>query len=367
MKTIGLILANYNRDQFAELTKNRTLASLPFGGRYRLIDFVLSNMVNSGITKVGIISPYNSGSLIDHIGVGKQWNLDRKHDGLFIMPGSVFGMQTEGSKFLFKDIIDNKAFVERSRNAEYVIIAGSTDVYNFDFNKLIEKHCESGNKITVMYKHVCDAEEHWGYALDIDKNDRVCALNEEASGEADFFMDCLIINRDFLLNLMKWYAPLEYMDIMDVIRLNMDNISVGAYEFTGYLGSINSMKDYLKASRDMFDYDIRKELFQGDNTIYTKVQDDAPVLYSPEAKVTSSIIATGCRVAGNVEGSIVFRSTKIGHDAVIKNSVVMMYSEIGEGAVLENVICDKFVKVSPGVKLIGSPEKPIVLTKGTHI
>lgn len=367
MKTIGIITANYRRAQFAELTQNRALASLPFGGRYRLIDFVLSNMVNSGISKVGIINPYNSGSLIDHIGSGKSWGLDRKHDGLYMVPGAVYGMHEEGSKFLLKDFIDNYALVERTDHCDYILISCGTDVYNCDYNELIKAHSESGNDITVMYKHVTNAEEHWGYAIDTDDNGTVTALKSDAKGEADFIIDCFIINREAFDKFVKWFAPLEYTDMLEILSNNLDTFKVGSFEFTGYIGSINSMKDYLQASKDLFDYDIRNEIFNPDRIIYTKVQDDAPVLYTPDAKVTSSIIATGCRIEGTVEESTVFRRSVINKNSVIKNSVVMLYSEIGEGALLENVICDKFVKVSPGVKLIGSPEKPIVIPKGTHI
>lgn len=367
MKTIGIITANYKRAQFSELTQNRPLASLPFGGRYRLIDFVLSNMVNSEITKVGIINPYNSGSLIDHIGSGKQWDLDRKHDGLFMVPGAVFGMHEEGSKFLLKDIIDNYALVERTNHCDYVLISSGTDVYNFDYNELINAHEESGKDITLMYKHVNNAEEHWGYAVDLDDEGKVTALNADAAGEADFLIDCFVINKETLDNVVNWFAALEYMDMLEIISTYLDRFNVGAYEFTGYIGSINSMKDYLQASKDLFDYDIRNEIFNPDRIIYTKAQDDAPVLYTPDANVKNSIIATGCRIEGTVEDSTIFRSTEIKKGAVVKNSVVMLYSEIGEGAVLENVICDKFVKVSSGAKIIGSPDRPIVITKGTHL
>lgn len=366
MKTIGLISANYVNENFGALTEKRSLASLPFGARYRLVDFVLSNMVNSGITKVGIITPYNNGSVIDHIGAGKQWSLDRKKDGLFFMPGSVYGIHTSGSRFLFRDMIDNKAYFERS-DADYVIFSASSDVYNMDYTPFIIAHNESGNQITALYKKVNNAENYKGYFLNIDAEGKVKDISESTFGEADYFMDCFIADRKFVLDFIKWFSPLEYMDMFAIIKGNFEKFKIGAYEFNGYFGKVQNIADYLNISKALFDYDIRNELFHEDRTIYTKVQDDAPVRYLEGSSVKNSIVAAGCKIAGKVEGSTIFRSTVIGRNAVVKNSVIMLYSEIGEGAFLENVICDKFVKIGAGVKLIGTPEKPIVLTKGTII
>lgn len=368
MKTIGLITANYNSDKFGPLTENRPLASVPFAGRYRLMDFALSNMVNSGITKVGIITPYNSGSVIDHVGAGKPWSLDRKKDGLFMMPGSVYGIHTAGNRFLLRDIINNKAFFIRS-DADYVILSGCSDIYNLDYNEMIKHHAKSGAYITVLYKKIdCTVSEDNGYYLDIDKNDQVNAIYKNSTpGMNNLFMDCFIINKDFLEDFVLWYGQLEYKDIFEIIMDNVDKFAVSSFEFKGYLGKIDDINDYVRVCNDIKDYDIRNELFHTDNVMYTKVQDDAPVIYRGEGHAVNSIISAGCSIEGNVVNSTVFRSTKVGKNASIKDSVVMMYCEIGEGAVLENVICDKFVKVSPGARIIGSPEKPIVIPKGAKI
>lgn len=367
MKTIGLITANYSNDNFGSMTKNRPLASLPFGGRYRLIDFALSNMVNSGITKVGVITPYNSGSVIDHIGSGKPWSLDRKKDGLFLMPGSVYGIHSAESRFLFRDILDNKAYFERS-DADYVVIATGSDVYNMDYSDVIRLHEESGMQITLLYKKYpidCGIK---GYYLDLNEDGEVVNICVESTkGSANYFMDCLVINKDLMMDFIKWFEQLEYKDLIEIIRDNVDKFKVGSYEFAGYLGKINDINDYLKVNNDIADFDIRNELFHNDRTIITKVQDDAPVLYKANGTATNSIIGAGCTIAGKVENSTIFRSTCVGKDATVKNCVVMMYCEIGEGAVLENVICDKMVKVSPGSKIIGTVEKPVLLSKGATV
>ena len=367
MKTIGLITANYTNSKFGSLTKQRPLASLPFAGRYRLMDFVLSNMVNAGITKVGIITPYNSGSVIDHVGSGKPWSLDRKKDGLFLMPGSVYGIHTDDSKFLFKDFIDNKAYVTRS-DADYVLISASSNIYNMDYNELIDYHAASGNEMTLLYKKVVPREGSLALYLDIDSDAQVTNMSTAPTvGANNLFMDCVIVNRDFIINCVDWFEALGHKDFFTIVNDNIDKFKVGSYEFTGYYGKIDDVAEYLNVCKDISNYDIRNEIFHEDRTIYTKVQDDAPVLYKGNGTGVNSIIGAGCRIEGAVENTSIFRSTTIGPNAIIKNCVIMMYCEIGEGAILENVICDKFVKVSPGVKLIGSPNKPIILDKGTSV
>lgn len=367
MKTIGLITANYSNDNFGSLTKNRPLASLPFGGRYRLIDFVLSNMVNSGITKVGVITPYNSGSVIDHIGSGKPWSLDRKKDGLFLMPGSVYGIHSTESKFLFRDILENRAFLERS-DADYVVLATGSDVYNMDYSEIVSSHEDSGMQITILYKRMPIGSDRKGYYLNIDSESTVRSIDTAPqTRSANYFMDCLVINKSFLMEFINWFSQLEYKDLIEIIRDNIDKFKVGSYEFKGYLGKINDIYDYLRVSNDITNFDIRNELFHNDRTIITKVQDDAPVLYKESGNAINSIIGAGCTVEGRIENSTIFRSTKIGKSAIVKNCVIMMYCEIGDGAVLENVICDKMVKVSAGSKIIGTADKPVVLSKGTIV
>ena len=367
MKTIGLISANYGSSEFGALLENRTLASLPYGGRYRLIDFALSNMANAGITTVGVIAPVNSGSLIDHIGVGNPWSLARKSGGLFVMPGSVYGMQRSGSRFLMRDLLKSKLFFEKD-DADYVIMSGSTDVCNMDFEPFIKAHAQSGKPVTMMYKKVPRGEEFHGYFLDIDEGGKVTGLNTEAFGWSNYFADCFIINRDYIIDFLKWYEALEYMDMVDIFRDNLGTMDIGTYEFRGYLGKIRNPWQFLKVNQGMTDYDIRNEVFCNTaRPIYTKTQDEAPVFHFPEADVRNSVISTGCLIEGRVENSVIFRSCHIAKGAVVRNSVIMMHGTIGEGAVLDNVIADKYVTINPGVKIYGGENEPVIIGKNLTI
>lgn len=367
MKTIGLISANYGSSEFGALLDNRTLASLPYGGRYRLIDFALSNMANAGITTVGVIAPVQSGSLIDHIGVGNPWSLARKRGGLFVMPGSVYGMQKSGSRFLMRDLLKCARFFEKD-DADYVIMSGSTDVCNMDFEPFIKAHSQSGKPVTMMYKKVPRGEEFSGYFLDISDNGDVTGIHSESFGWSNYFADCFIINRDYMCNFLKWYEALEYMDMIDIIRANKDTIDIGTFEFRGYLGKIKNPWEFLKVNQGMTDYDIRNEVFCNPlRPVYTKTQDEAPVFHYPEADVRNSVISTGCLIEGRVENSVIFRSCHIAKGAVVRNSVIMMHGHIGEGAVLDNVIADKYVTINPGVKIYGGEREPVIIGKNMTI
>ena len=363
MKTIGLISANYDSSSLGELTKDRTMASIPYGGRYRLIDFALSNLVNSGITTVGIIAPYNSGSLIDHIGIGNPWSLGRKTGGLFLMPGSVYGLKSEGSRFLLRDIVKNRKFFERD-DADFVICMGSSDVWNIDFEPLIKQHSESSDPITMVFKKVPRGENHHGYFLESDDDGKVTSIAREGFGWSNYFADSFIIDRDYMEDFIDWFGALDHMDMIDILRDNLDTIDIGTFEFKGYLGKIYNAADLLKVNQAMTDYDIRNEVFcNPERLIFTKTQDEAPALFLPGSDVRNSVISAGCRIEGRVENSIIFRTVNIGKNAVVKNSVIMMHGEIGEGAVLDNVICDKYVTINEGIKIYGGDGDPIIIGK----
>ncbi|MDD6310649.1 MAG: glucose-1-phosphate adenylyltransferase subunit GlgD [Firmicutes bacterium] len=359
MKTIGLISANYISGEFGEITDRRTLASIPYGGRYRLIDFALSNMANAGISTVGVISPYNSGSLIDHIGKGKPWGFGSKVGGIFILPGSVYGVSISGNRFLLRDFIANRQYFERD-DADYILISGSSDVYNMDYRPLIEHHHEIGSPITVVYRKMEESTGYRGFFVDTNETGFVTKMVTKSTGPCKYFMDCFVIDRKYLLDFIEWFAPLEYMDIMDIVSENLNSIEVNTFEFDGYLGKVSNINDYMRVSKDFLNKEVRKEIFNEDRNIYTKVQDEAPVHFTNTANVKNSIVSAGCIIEGQVENSIIFRSTHIGKGAEIKDSIIMQHGEIGEDVELANVICDKYVEITEGTKISGDRD-PIII------
>ncbi len=335
-KTIGLISANYVIEEINPYMQERGLAALPFGGRYRLIDFPLSNMRNSGVGYVGIIMPFNNRSLIDHIGAGKAWGFGRKTNSLFMLPGTVYGRKNNADKFLLRDIILNFRFIDYD-NADYVILCGVNKIFNMNFEPMIKQHEQSGKDLTVAYT-IRDGK--------------------------DIPLDCAIINRSFLIDIVSWFANLDFLGLRTIIEDHLRDADVGRYDFDGEVIIIENMRDYLKGNLSMLENDIREALFDPDNQIYTNVQDRAPTFYASSSKVRNSLIAAGSIIEGEVENSVIFRSSHIHKGAKVKNSVLMQDSNVGEGAYLDNFICDKRVHIRENVRVEGTPDNPYYVQKG---
>ncbi|MDR1245959.1 MAG: glucose-1-phosphate adenylyltransferase subunit GlgD [Clostridiales Family XIII bacterium] len=368
-EVMGLICANYNTDNLGILTADRPPASLPFGGRYRLIDFVLSNMVNAGIRTVGIITPYMYRSMLDHLGAGKEWFLDRKRGGLFVLPGSIYGFKNMSTQFLVKDMIRNLDYLTRDYK-EYVIVTSANQVYNMDYRALIEEHAKNGADVTLAYRGENPA--HWskGLFLDLNFEKRITKMvrvrPEYAPDETPppaLFIDCMIFNRQVLIDLIGWYEAVDHMELTDVLLENIGNIRMLGYEFTGYLGRIDSVHSYLKCSRNTLLPEIHEELFFGKRTVYTKTRDGAPTRYYSGSDTTNSLIPNECMIRGRVESSVLFPGVTVEKGAIIRNSVVMQRSVIGRDALVENTIADKYVTIGDGAIIRGSDEHPLVLRK----
>lgn len=361
-RMMGLVCTNYSEGDFGMLTEERPIASIPFGGRYRLIDFPLSNMVNSGMNTVGLITPYMYRSLLDHVGNGKAWSLSRKVGGMFILAGTIYGLKNSKGKFLLRDIIQNRAYLERTRR-ELVVVSASSKIYNIDFREVAEQHEKTGAVITLLYKHIPDGAGVHDMDIVCDSRGRVTGIGRTGPGEANRFMDAFIIDRELLLKLTDWYSAMDYLDLLEIIQENLDKLSVYGYAFQGYVRAIDSAADYMAASMDLLNPQVMEELFMGQRRISTKVQDAPPVKYSSSAVVRNSMIATGCIVKGTVENSIIFRGCTIEEGAVVRNSIIMANGTIAKDVLVENVICDKFVRISDGVRLFGSAQKPLIVTR----
>lgn len=363
---MGFITTNYSGENFGKLADKRPIATIPIGGRYRLLDFPLSNMVHSGLRTVGVTSTYHYRSLIDHLGAGKEWSLSRKENGLYILPGSVYGMKRFQGKFLLRDFINNKPYIERATE-DYVIVSAANKIYNIDFHQAVEQHIESGAEITMLYKEIANFGMKTGHFLELERDGTVIGINDTAGGIAAWFMDCFIINRETLLNLMEWYANMDYIDMMEIITDSFLRFKVKSYNFNGYVGAVDSTYDYMQCSMDLLDAGVRNELFNSSRMIFTKIQDAPPAKYLDGCKVSNTMVSSGAIVEGTVENSILSRNVRIGRGAVVRNSVILQRCVIEPGAVLENVICDKFAQVSENVRLSGTKYSPLVIEKNQKI
>lgn len=364
-RTIGLISANYSIPAFGDLTHKRSPASIPFGGRYRLIDFALSNMVNAHIKTVGLVTPYYYRSLIDHIGAGKPWGLDRKDGGLFILPGTVFGFKDENARFLFRDLIHNRSYLERG-DGDYVLVSSSSLVCNIDYQPMIAQHELSGHPVTLLYKKTAPGEKFRGLYLTLSDNGQVTDLAPADEGEY-LFLESFIIDRTFLLKLMRDYSALGHLDFMAVLEEILPSIRVDSYRFDSYVGLMQNAADYMRVSLDLLQSDVRRELFSRDRQISTKVQDTPPAFYVPGSEVHNAVMTAGSIVEGRVESSVIFRSCRIEKDAEVKNCVLFSGCVVKPGAQLEYVICDKRVTISSEACIKGTPEHPVVLARSETV
>lgn len=361
-RLIGLVSANYSGNDFGKLTSHRPIAAIPFGSRYRLIDFPLSNMVNSGITSVGLITPHLYRSIMDHISSGKEFGLSRKTGGLFILPGSTYGYDLGRGKFSIKDLKGNMVFFTRTI-FDRVVISACSKIYNIDFRVVENTHNSNNANITFCYKKVSEAAvgEFVLEVNDIGKIKNIRKLKKKEKN-VNLFLDAFILDKDVAIKLIEWYKDNSYMDLIDAIAENISRLSLYAYEFKGYVKAINNINDYMDASKELLDDNVISELFMGERLIHTKVHDAAPVKYFDTAKVSNALVGTGSKIKGNIENSIVFRDTIIEAGAKIKNSVVMQKCYVGKNSVLENVILEKGLRVEDNEIHKGTDKKIIIIT-----
>lgn len=359
-KVIGLITCNYSAKESSPLNEIRPVASLPFLGRYRLVDFALSNLVNSGIRTVGMVMPYNYRSIIDHVGSGKEWDLDRKNGGLFILPGSAFGTSRTGARFLLRDLVHNKIFFTRS-TSNAVIFSTSNFVYNVDLNQVYEAHVASGADVTVL-THTASEADADVTVFDVHEG-RVHGVRHGAQFGDTMFLDCFIIGRHLLLDMFDWYAPTDYLDIFEAMAGDFGRINVRTYDFNGYVAPLFNKRTYYRSNMDLLMPEVARELFPENRPIKTKAHDTAPAKFEVGARVCNSCIPSGCRIYGNVSDSILGRSVIVEAGATVRNSIIMQGCIVKSGARVENAIVDRGNIVPVGTELRGTPEEVLIKEK----
>lgn len=371
MQLMGLINLDVHDSILGALTLDRPLAAVPFAGRYRLIDFTLSNIVNSRVSTVGIFIHHKYRSLMDHLRSGKEWDLARSNGGLYILPPSY----VSGSTQLYRGDLENfQANFDFLRNCEekYVIVTGAGFIANLNYRDVLDFHCETGADVTVIYtKAKTGLRDNQGaYRLQLDRENNVAEMGvfEQADDEENICMEMFLLERSLLLELVNnCLIQGNYNFIKHCIIQNCQRLKVKGYEWRGYVGRIASLESYFERNMDILQPDIWHELFFNSNLVYTKVKNEPPAKYYDTAEVHNSLIASGCCIEGKVENSILFRGVKVKKGAVIKNSIVMQKGKLGENVVLENIICDKEVNITENKHLKGERNYPLVIKKGCVI
>lgn len=371
---MGLInLTKKGNPNISKLNYGRPIASTPIGGRYRVIDFALSNMVNSGITNIGIFAKEKYRSLTDHIDSGKDWDLSRKKGGL-----SIFSPENTESQNIYPyrkgdiyNILCNIDYIKKSEE-EYILVSPSYMVCNMDYTEALKYHKKSNNYITMIYKNVDNANNDFkgNLTLNLDEDSKVINMgsNIGAFNNANIYMEMYIMKRtDFIDAIYNLTNTGDYQYLEDFLIEAVKYKQVGAYKYDGYLKCIKSIQSYFEISKELLDINIARELLYSERKILTKEKNESPTIYTEDANVENSFIASGCVIEGNVKNSIIFRKVHIKKGTNIENCIIMQNSLIGEECNLENVIFDKNINLAKGKELRGDENYPIVVEKNISI
>ncbi len=370
MKVTGIIFAN--DATLGELTTQRTMASLPFGGRYRLVDFHLSNMAGAGIRHVGIVSRHNFQSLMNHIGSGEEWGLELEEGGLeFLTPYAMSATDVYRGKL---DALHSvMGFLQYGQQDEYVVMADSSVLCNIDLAKVVESHITSGKDITVVTKTgIANGEKQLDLALKLDDKGEIVDIAVDYVASSDYLasMDIFVLSKEWLRNKVREFIArnLFHMDRDLVLgQWQKGEVTINVYPFAGVALYNDTIEEYFTNSMALINKDVRHDLFRYNHPVYTKVRDRVPTYYGENCEVEDCIVADGCMLEGQVEDSILFRNVTICEGAKVENCVVMNDTVIGEGAELKNVILDKDVTVRPGAKLMGTGKNPIIVKRGETV
>ena len=367
MNVMGIIFAN--DASLNELTDKRTLASLPFGGRYRQVDFHLSNMVAAGIRQIGIISRQNYQSLMNHIGSGEEWGLELEEGGLeFLTP---FAMSTIDSyRGKLGSLYTAMTFLECGSEDGYVVMADSAVLSNLDLGKVIASHIESGKDLTLVTKEgIANGRKQLDLALKLDSKGNISDIAVDYIAPEGYLasMDVFVLSKKLLKNTVKEFIPrnLFHMD-RDLVLGQWEKgaLSVNVYQFDGVALYNDSVEEYFQNSLALMDSAVRHDLFGGNHPVFTKVRDRVPSYYGESSEIDNCIVADGCFLDGQVANSVLFRNVTVCEGAKVSDCVIMNDTVVGEGSELKYAILDKDVMVRPGSRLCGTPRNPVIIKRG---
>ena len=368
INAMGLILADHKRIQLGELSRPRALAAIPFAGRYRIIDFMLSNMVNSGIVSIGVIAMHKYKSLMDHLGTGSSWDLDRKKQGLNLLPPYInsFNQEKNGEADDLSGLLD----FFRINRQRYVILAGSNTIFNATLNDFVDRHVQSGADMSVLYNRDGMKYGSPGVILGMDRKGQVkdVLFNPGKPVSSRCSMGVVVLERELLIDLISDDVARGDHDFsLENLLRHHNDLRLNGVEYKGILLRVNSVPTYFQSTMRLLEEKTRRDLFWSGLPVYTKVKDEAPTLYGPHNQVNNSFISDGCLINGSLSDSMLFRGVTLSDHATVRNSIIMQDAYISEGVELDHVILDKNCVIRPGIKLVGQKEFPVVIGKGAIV
>lgn len=359
MKAIGVILAGGNSKRMRELSNKRAIAAMPVAGSYRSIDFALSNMTNSHIAKVAVLTQYNSRSLHEHLSSSKWWDFGRKNGGLFVFTPTITSHNSDWYRGTADSLYQNMTFLKNSHEP-YVVIAAGDGIYKLDYNKVLEYHIEKKADITVVCKSVSESEDITRFGMvEINDDGRITNFEEKPMVTQASNISCgiYIIRRRQLIELIERCAAEDRYDFVQDILIRYKNLKrIYAYKLNSYWSNIASVDSYYKTNMDFLKKDVRDYFFREYPDIFSKVDDLPPAKYNPGASVKNSLVSSGCIINGVVENSVLFKKVYIGNNCVIRNSIILNDVYIGDNTVIENCIVESRDTIRANTTHIATPD-----------
>ncbi|MBR0091917.1 MAG: glucose-1-phosphate adenylyltransferase subunit GlgD [Lachnospiraceae bacterium] len=370
ISAFGIINATDRVSRVEGLEDYRPVGAFSFIGRYRIIDFIISNMSNSGIDQIKVFTGSNPLPLTEHVGTGRQYNINSKRGHLHVLFSKhayAHNLYNTGIT-CYKDNIEVLELMPQ----EYVVVAPSYMVYTADFAELLQTHVDSGADITMLYQSVDTAREYFltNYTLTMDKDKRVTLVepNNGASKTRNIFMDTYIMKKNlFLVLIERALKTSSLYSLANIVADSVNTLQIRGVPHKGYLASVNDFLDYYEANMRLINYESAKDLFHDGWPIYTRTNDSPPTRYLDTAIVTGSIVSNGCIIEGTVENSIIGRNCVIERGAKVKNSIILGNSKIGRNTQVENHVVDKHVRIDSIKRIIGDASYPGYVRRGDRI
>ena len=352
----GILFAYRSDANLGELTRPRNTCSLPFGGRYRLIDFMLSNCVNAGITDVGVVVHQSYQSLLDHLGSGKDWDLSRKHGGLRILPPFSYTEQGHGEyRGSMEALAGVYDYLEDIRQ-DYVLLAWGDTAINLPVSEVFEQHLSSGADITVVCTPTLKGAPRFSEYVEVSEEGRITdlSIHPTAADKALESLEIYVLSKRLLMDMVDYCAAHDVSNFSrGVLQPRMKSLKMMPYVHKGYVGRFQSVGDYYQRSMELLDPAVRADLFNSARPIRTKDQSNPSTYYGPESVSKCSLVADGCQIEGEVSNSILARGVIVEKGAKVSDSVLMQGTVVKAGASLSYVIADKDVTVNEGRMLMG--------------
>ncbi len=366
MRAVGIILAGGNNRKMKELTARRAVAAMPIAGSYRAIDFALSNMTNSRIQKVAVLTQYNARSLHEHLNSSKWWDFGRKQGGMYVFTPTITADNDCWYRGTADAIYQNLDFLKKCHEP-YVIITSGDAVYKLDYNKVLEYHIAKKADITVVCKELGDEEDATRFGtVRMDESARILEFEEKPMVAKSQVVSAgiYVLRRRQLIDMVEHCAEEERHDFVTDILIRYKNLKkIYGYKINNYWSNISTVDAYYKTNMDFLKAEVRKYFFQELPAIYSKVSDLPPAKYNPGAVVKNSLIGSGSIINGTVENSVVFKKVFVGNNCVIKNSVILNDVYLGDNTYIENCIVESHDTLRANTKHVGEHGIKIVVER----